>query len=88
MDSLPDLVWRILLEKGGEVQMKYETYLSDAMPKPKRKFVAEDKVWDDLLGATQEAVKRLRAQMVEEAKNYREPGPWFTGREFDERENW
>ena len=88
MDSLPDLVWRVLLEKGAETQMKYDTWLSDAMPKPRRKFVGEDRVWDDLREATLEALKRLRVQMVEEAKHYSPPGPLISRRVFDERENW
>ena len=42
MDLLPDLVWWILLEKGADIQMKYSTWQTDAMPKPKRKFLQED----------------------------------------------
>jgi threonyl-tRNA synthetase len=69
MDALPDLVWEVLGEKGVYVQMKYSTHLSDAMPKPRRKFVMEDKAWDELAEACQEAVKRLRAQMVKEVED-------------------
>jgi len=35
--ALPDLVWRILLQKG--VQDRYETWMSDAMPKPKKEYL-------------------------------------------------
>ena len=74
MDSLPDLVWRVLLEKGGDIQLKYSTWLSDAMPKPKRQFLTEEKAWDDLLEAIVEAVKRLKVQAAKEAAEYTEPG--------------
>ena len=83
MDSLPDLVWQVLLEKGTEVQLKYSTWLSDAMPKPKREFLLEDKAWDDLLEAIQEAVKRLKVQAVKEANEYSEPGPMMRKTDWD-----
>lgn len=50
--------------------MRYDTWLSEAMPRPKRKFVDEEKVWDDLRAAILETVKRLKAHMIEEAKGY------------------
>ena len=74
MDALPELVWRVLREKGANIS-KYSTWLSDTMPKPKREYLTEDKAWDDLLDAIQEAVKRLKVQAAKEAKEYTPPGP-------------
>jgi hypothetical protein len=48
--ALPDLVWRILLQKG--VQDRYETWLSDAMPKPKKEYlvpVFDQETWDHMM---------------------------------------
>ena len=74
MESLPDLVWRVLLEKGGNIQLKYSTWLSDAMPKPKRQFLTEEKAWNDLLEAIEDAAKRLKIQAAKEAAEYTRPG--------------
>ena len=87
MDSLPDLVWRVLLEKGGEIQLKYSTWLSDAMPKPKRQFLTEEKAWDDLLEAILEAVKRLKAQAFKEALEYTAPGPTIRKTDLERQED-
>src|SRR2546422_4925340 len=81
--ALPDLVWRILLQKG--VQDRYETWLSDAMPKPKKEFlfpVFDQETWDHMMQAIKEALEIWKKQVIEEAMKP-EPGRMFKWSEWD-----
>jgi len=63
--------------------LKYSTWGSDAMPKPKREFLLEEQAWTDLTDAILEAVKRLKAQAPKEVAEYRKPRPWLTNKDSD-----
>ncbi len=82
MEALPDLVWRILLEKG--VQLKYETWNTDAMPKPKREFLLEKEAWDQLVQAILEAMEVLKVQAVKDTQPSYE-GPWIRKSDQEQR---
>jgi hypothetical protein len=75
LESIPDLAWRILLKKG--IQDRYETYLSDAMPKPKKQYlypVFDQVTWDAMIQAILEAAEIWKAGVVKLAQEP-EPGP-------------
>jgi len=83
LESIADLAWGILLKKG--IQDRYETYLSDAMPKPKKEFlvpVFDQETWDEMLHAIQEAAEIWKAQIIKEAQNP-EPRRMFTNSTAD-----
>jgi len=78
MESIADLAWRILLKKG--IQDRYETYLSDAMPKPKKEYlfpVFDQETWDEMLPAIQEAAEIWKSQVIKQAQEL-EPGRMYT----------
>jgi len=81
--ALPDIVWRILLQRG--VQDRYETWLSDAMPKPKKEYlvpVFDQETWDHMMQAIKEALEIWKKQVIEEAL-IPEPGPMIRRSEWD-----
>ncbi len=78
MESIPDLAWGILLKKG--IQDRYETYLSDAMPKPKKEYlfpVFDQETWDSMIQAILEAAEIWKAGVIKLAQEP-EPGPGLT----------
>ncbi len=86
MEALSDIAWGILLDK--RIQEKYETWLSDAMPKPKREYlvpVFDQETWDQLMQAIREAAEVWKAQVIKEAQKPEErpwlenPAPEWTG---------
>jgi len=69
LESIPDLAWGILLKKG--IQHRYETYLSDAMPKPKKKYlvpVFDQETWYAMIQAVLEAAEIWKAGVIKLAK--------------------
>jgi hypothetical protein len=83
LESIADLAWRILLKKG--IQDRYETYLSDAMPKPKKEFlvpVFDQETWNEMLQAIQEAAEIWKSQVIKEAQKP-EPGPGIKKSDFE-----
>jgi hypothetical protein len=81
--ALPDLVWRILLQKG--VQDRYETWLSDAMPKPIKQYlvpVFDQETWDHMMQAIKEALEIWKDQVIKNALEP-EPGPMIRRSEWD-----
>jgi hypothetical protein len=75
-----------LLKKG--IQGRYETYLSDAMPKPKEEYlvpVFDQETWDAMIQAILEAAEIWKAGVIKLALEP-EPGPGLT-RSDNERWN-
>lgn len=85
LESIPDLAWKILLKKG--IQHRYETYLSDAMPKPKKQYVYpvfDQETWDALIQAILEAAEIWKAGIIKLAQ---EPEPGLAVKRSD-FEHW
>src|SRR5260370_41195625 len=84
LESIPDLAWGILLRKG--IQDRYETYLSDAMPKPKKQYlfpVFDQETWDAMIQAILEATEIWKAGAIRLAKEL-EPGPGIKKSDFEQ----
>lgn len=84
LESIPDLAWGILLKKG--IQDRYETYLSDAMPKPKKEYlvpVFDHETWDSFIQAILEAAEIWKAGVIKLAKEP-EPGPAIKKSDFEQ----
>jgi len=84
LESIPDLAWGILLKKG--IQDRFETYLSDAMPKPKKKYlfpVFDKETWDAMIQAILEAAEIWKAGVIKLAKEP-EPGPGLAKSDFEQ----
>ena len=72
-----------ILQKG--VQDRYETWLSDAMPRPKKEYlvpVFDQETWDHMMQAIKEALEIWKKQVIEEAL-IPEPGPMMRRSEWD-----
>jgi hypothetical protein len=83
LESIPDLAWGILLKKG--IQDRYETYLSDAMPKPKKQYlfpVFDQGTWDAMIHAILEAAEIWKASVIKLAQEP-EPGPAIKKSDFE-----
>jgi hypothetical protein len=84
LESIADLAWGILLQKG--IQDRYETYLSDAMPKPKKQYlipVFDKESWDAMIQAILEAAEIWRAGIMKPAQEP-EPGPSIKKSDFEQ----
>src|SRR5713226_3431270 len=84
LESIPDLAWGILLKKG--IQDRYETYLSDAMPKPKKQYlfpVFDQETWDAMIQAILEAVEIWKSAVIKLAQEP-EPGPAIKKSDFEQ----
>jgi hypothetical protein len=78
VQSIADLAWGILLKKG--IQDRFETYLSDAMPKPKTEYlfpVFDQETWDAMIQAILEAAEVWKSGVIKLAKEP-EPGRMYT----------
>jgi hypothetical protein len=85
LESIPDLAWGVLLKKG--IQHRYENYLSDAMPKPKKEYlvpVFDQETWDAMIQAILEAAEIWKAGVIKLAQEP-EPGP---GLRKSDNERW
>ena len=66
------------MKKG--IQDRYETYLSDAMPKPKKKYlvpVFDQETWDAMIQAILDAAEIWKSGVIKLAHEP-EPGPGLT----------
>jgi len=72
-----------ILQKG--VQDRYETWLSDAMPRPKKEYlvpVFDQETWDHMMQAIKEALEIWKKQVIEEIL-IPEPGSMMRRSEWD-----
>jgi hypothetical protein len=84
LESIADLAWGILLKKG--IQDRFETYLSDAMPKPKKQYlypVFDQGTWDSMIQAILEAAEIWKVGVIRLAKEP-EPGPGIKKSDFEQ----
>ncbi len=69
------------MKKG--IQDRYETYLSNAMPKKEYLVpVFDQETWDAMIQAILEAAEIWKSQVIKQAKE-REPGLRITKSDFD-----